>query len=219
MPPLPPSSSEEVGVVVGVVGVVAVVSVVVGAVVGSVVEPAVVELVVSVDSEVASEVVEVELPLSPPEITRIAITRPTITATRPATTSRRFPWGPCPSSGWPIIRVGSSCISLLLGSEYRVEDPARVLDVEAVSQPHLDFLPAGARDRHLRRQQAGRGRAGMLSGLLLRGGRLGLDRPQARLGDRGVAVALEQLSRLPQALGHDQVGAGLGLLEISAGLL
>src|SRR5260221_10095285 len=65
----------------------------------------------------------------------------------------RSPSGPCPSG--PIRRVGSSCTrSLVLRSEYCVQDRGGVLDIEPVSQSRLDFLSAAARDRHLGRQQA-----------------------------------------------------------------
>ena len=163
MPPLPPSSAGGavvvvLGVVVGVV-VVSVDSVVVGSVeVESVV--VVVGSVLSVVSVVDSDdVVELLSLLSlPPAITTTAITRPTITATRQAIR------GACcrAACGRRGVRLAhQSCRVLVHGSvlrsEYRVEDLAGVLDLEAVSQPRLDFLPAAARDRHLGREQAGRG--------------------------------------------------------------
>ena len=101
-------------------------------------------------------------PSSLPAITITATTRPTITAIRQATSSRMLPCGRCAVGaavvGCPIRRVGSSCISLVLRSEYRVEDRVGVLDLEAVSQPRLDLLAAAAGDRHLGGQQAGAGR-------------------------------------------------------------
>jgi hypothetical protein len=117
MPPLPFSSSlggvvvvgvELVGVVVvGVVGVVGVVPVVVDPVV---VDPVVDPVVVSV-AELVSPGVAVTVVSLPPllAITTTATIRPTMTATRPAIRRRALPWGLC-SSGWRIIRVGSSCM-------------------------------------------------------------------------------------------------------------
>src|SRR3954454_25050378 len=146
MPPLPPSSAGGGAVVVGSVGVVLVVSVggvvsVVSVVVGSVVVGSV---VVSVEKLVDSEeTAELESPPPSPAMTMTATTRPTITAISPATTSLMFPCGwSCGSSGWPIIRVGSSCMALFLRSEYRVEDLAGVLDLKSVAQAHLDLRPA-----------------------------------------------------------------------------
>jgi hypothetical protein len=107
-------------VVVGVVVVVEVVEpVVVGEVVfvDVVVEPVLVPVVVeavelgTVVGEEPVDAVE-EPPLWLSAITTTAITRPTITAIRPAIKRWMLPWGrppgPCPSG--PIIRVGSSCI-------------------------------------------------------------------------------------------------------------
>src|SRR4051794_8053741 len=181
MPPLPFSSSGAVVVVVVSSGVVVVSDVVVVSVgvevVVSVVDPVVVSVVEPVLLGVVV-MVEVEPPLSPlPAITMTAITRPTITAIRPAISSRALPCGRCSSSGWRIIRVGSSCIASLLGSEYRVEYLAGVGNVEAAAQALGDLLATAAGDRHLGGEQAGAGRAGAWPG-----GRLGLghcgDRPQ-----------------------------------------
>jgi hypothetical protein len=117
MPPLPFSSSLGGVVVVGVelvggvvVGVVGVVPVVIDPVVVDpvVVDPVVVSVVVlgSLETVVTVEVVSLPPLLA---ITTTATTRPTITATRPAIRRRMLPWGLC-SSGWRIIRVGSSCM-------------------------------------------------------------------------------------------------------------
>src|SRR5207342_103018 len=139
MPPLPFSSSDG-GVVVVVVssGAVVVSEVVVVSVgvevVVSVLEPVVVSVVELTSLGVLVRV-EVEPPLSPLEaITTTAITKPTITAIRPAISSCVLPCGRCSSSGWRIIRVGSSCIGSLLRSEYRVEYLAGIGDVEAAAQ-------------------------------------------------------------------------------------
>src|SRR4051812_28439155 len=177
MPPLPFSSSGGAVVVVVSSGAVVVSEVVVVSVgvevVVSVVEPVVVSVVelVSLGTVVT---VELEPPLSPLEaITTTAISRPTITAIRPAISSRVLPCGRCSSSGWRIIRVGSSCIGLLLRSEYRVEYLAGIGEVEATAQALRDLLATASRDRHLGGEQPGAGGARTRSG-----GRL-------RLGHRG----------------------------------
>src|SRR5262249_30540763 len=133
-------------------------------------------------SVVVCVVVVVPPPL--PATTMIAISRPTITATRQAIRSRMLPCGrppegpprppsprpppsrprppPLPrrpsSSGLRMIRVGSSCIGSAFGAEDRVEDRLGVLALESVSQPRRDLLPARAGYRHLGCQQACPGR-------------------------------------------------------------
>src|SRR6476646_4908505 len=157
-----------------------------GVVVDSVV---VVELSVVVDEGSVVEDSRVELavvspPLSLPAITITAISRPTITATRPATSRRMLPWGrpPCgpwppgPRSSGPISRVGSSCICLSLRSQDRVEDRVGVLDLETVSEALCDLLPAAAGNRHLGREQA-RSRSIRAPGVRLG---LGIDGPRRR---------------------------------------
>ena len=80
---------------------------------------------------------------------------------------------------------GPRASPLLLRSEYRVEDRVGVLDLEAVSQPRLDLLPAAAGDRHLGRQQARPGGAAVAA-RRLGGRRLGAGSAAgARLGPRG----------------------------------
>src|SRR4051794_27020845 len=184
MPPLPFSSSGGVVVVVVSSGAVVASDVVVVSVgvevVVSVLDPVVVSVVELVSLGVVVTV-EVEPPLSPlPAITTTAITRPTMTAIRPAISSRMLPCGRCSSSGWRIIRVGSSCIRSLLRSEYRVEYLAGVGDVEATAQALGDLLAAAPRDRHLGGEQAGAGGARARPGRGLRP-RHGGNRPQVRL--------------------------------------
>src|SRR6476620_3350446 len=133
------------------------------------------------------ELVVVSPPPSLPAITITPISRPTITATRPATSSRMLPcgrppcgpWPPGPRSSGPIRRVGSSCIGSGLRSQDRVEDRVGVLDLETVSKPLGDLLPAAAGNRQLGREQS-RSRGVRAPGVRIRRG------GQGRLGRRFV---------------------------------
>src|SRR5690349_12191354 len=58
-----------------------------------------------------------------------------------------------PRSSGPIRRVGSSCIGSGLRSQDRVEDRVGVLDLETVSKPLGDLLPAAAGNRQLGGEQ------------------------------------------------------------------
>ena len=100
----------------------------------------------------------------------------------------------------PIIRVGSSCIELRLRSEDRVEDRVGVLDLEAVSQPRRDLLPAAAGDGHLGRQQAGPGGAPRAAGVKRGDGgwRLLDRRDRARVGGARRLAARAGASRGPR---------------------
>ena len=90
------------------------------------------------------------LPPSSPAITITAITRPTITAIRQATSRRMLPCGRCRPSGDRGRRSSSSgsgprALSLVLRSEDRVEDRVGVLDLEAVSQARARSPPGCCR--------------------------------------------------------------------------
>ena len=180
----------------------------------------------------SEEIDELEsLPLSLPAITTTAITRPTITAIRPATSSRMFPWGcrgPGPPAG-PSSGSGPRASPYSSGPSIASRISLGVLDLEAVSQPHLDLLPAAAGDRHLGGQQAGRGRARRRVAARrsrrrppLRGlGRLGARPARSARAPRGSAGARGWLSSRSAASRRRSAtirsALRLGLLEVAAG--
>ena len=181
-------------------------------------------------------VVTVEVvPLSPLlAITTTAITRPTITAIRPATSRRMLPCGLCRPG--PVVGLAHHPGRVLV---HWLTPPVRVSrrgsrSVSSISKPLRrrcrDLLPAAAGDRHLGREQAGPGGAARAPlgrssvGAAATGSATG---STGRRGGGSTAAArrrcalrrVELVGEGAQALGDDAVGPAPASLELPPGLL
>jgi hypothetical protein len=113
-------------------------------------------------------------------------------------------------------------MSLLLRPEDRVEDLARVLDLEARPQAGFDLRALGAGDGHLRGEQSGAGGTGaarrqwLVSIVVGRG----LDGPEVAAAglDSTLDGRVELVGELAQPLGDHPVGALACFLEMTLSL-